>query len=399
MPLNNPAPNFALLTALDMRGQSGDTLFTRNSNAVALPSFATGEGIYEDLLFFLNGRFSSSTVNASAQLVNTATFGSGWAMSISSSDKVQITSDTEFEITHVGEADALGFGSSTVSSVLVGSDYVATAPHDWQRGVLVLDDLSYRVDEVGGAGTFNMPAVTSDVQDIPTFIRTSSTSDADAFGLSSLQDLDNTANSVSDITWVITDEGYTQCYYRTSLGSITWVDTAVRDLLGFTGDEIAVVDGLAERLTSTYKSYSVLFPSRPYQSHHLSVENVGESRRKISGGYVSNYVGTYITSVLSFDLDALLDSQDDYRHFSNKFLALCSAGERINFYQAWGDSRRTLITADVNTSQPAYDLLYTSEGNGDLGRVRACLITSSFDLAYPARLRRRVPVSMELEHV
>jgi hypothetical protein len=72
MPLNNPAPNFALLTALDMRGQSGETIFTRNSNAVALPSFATGEGIYEDLLFFLNSRFSSSTVNASAQLVNTA---------------------------------------------------------------------------------------------------------------------------------------------------------------------------------------------------------------------------------------------------------------------------------------------------------------------------------------
>ena len=401
MPLNNPAPNFALLASFDMRGQSAQTVFTRNGNAVALPTYASDSGVFEDVLFFLNGRISSATVNASSNTDNAKTFGTGWTVSINSSDKIQISSDAEFTVTHTGTTDALGFGSSTVSSVLVGGDYVATAPNDWLRGVVTLDDLTYRIDEVGGgSGTFNTPAVNADVQDVPTWRRSSSTSDADSFGLTSLQALDNTATSTAtDITWLINDEGFTQCHYRSSLGDITWNSTAIRDALGFTGDESPVADGTIKRLTATYKPHSLLLPSRPYQGHHLRAENVSQSRRKIGGGYVSNYIGTYVTSVLRFDLDALLDSQDDYRHFTDKFLEQCSDGERINFYQSWGDSRRALITANVNAEQPAYDSLYTSEDNGELGRIRGTLTTAQFDLVYPSRLKRRVPVNIEIEHL
>ena len=347
MPLNNPAPNFALLASFDMRGQSEQTVFTRNGNAVALPTYASDSGVFEDVLFFLNGRISSATVNATSNTDNVSTFGSDWTVSVNSSDRIQISSDTEFTVTYTGITDALGFGSSTVSSVLVGSDYVATAPNDWLRGVVILDDLTYRIDEVGGgSGTFNTPAVNADVQDVPTWLRSSSTSDVDSFGLTSLQALDNSATSTAtDITWLINDEGFTQCYYRSSLGDITWNSTAIRDALGFTGDESPVVDGTIKRLTATYKPHSLLLPSRPYQGHHLRAENVSQSRRKIGGGYVSNYIGTYVSSVLRFDLDALLDSQDDYRHFTDKFLEQCSDGERLNFYQSWGDSRRALITA------------------------------------------------------
>ena len=401
MPLNNPAPNFALLASFDMRGQSEQTVFTRNGNAVALPTYASDSGVFEDVLFFLNGRISSATVNATSNTDNVSTFGSDWTVSVNSSDRIQISSDTEFTVTYTGITDALGFGSSTVSSVLVGSDYVATAPNDWLRGVVILDDLTYRIDEVGGgSGTFNTPAVNADVQDVPTWLRSSSTSDVDSFGLTSLQALGNSATSTAtDITWLINDEGFTQCYYRSSLGDITWNSTAIRDALGFTGDESPVVDGTIKRLTATYKPHSLLLPSRPYQGHHLRAENVSQSRRKIGGGYVSNYIGTYVSSVLRFDLDALLDSQDDYRHFTDKFLEQCSDGERLNFYQSWGDSRRALITANVNAEQPAYDSLYTSEDNGELGRIRGTLITAQFDLAYPSRLKRRVPVNIEIEHL
>ena len=234
-----------------------------------------------------------------------------------------------------------------------------------------------------------------------TFLRASGSGDADDLGLTSLQALDNDAAGASadDITWNLTSSGFTQCTFRTSLGGITWVSTALRNLLGFTGLETAVVDGTRSRLTSTYRIQGVLFPSRPYQNHHLKVENLSQSRRKIGGGYTSNYIGTYVTSSLLFDLDANLDSHDDYRHMTNKFAPLCSNGEQVNFYQAWGDSRRTLISEDVNADQPAYDSLYTSEGNGDTGRIRGTLLTAEFDLSYPTRLRRRVPVNMEIEHL
>jgi len=399
MPLNNPAPNFGLLTSFDMTGQSGTTVFTRSGgSAVALPTYASGQGVYEDALFFLNGRGSDASFKADHQL-SLATFGASWSMTINSNDKVTIQASVQFKVTSTGSSDPFGFGSSTLVSSLVGSVYILSAPNDWTRGLIDLDDVSYRIDKSGDSDTFNFPSIKSDVQDVTCFIRGYNESDADSFGLSSLQALDNTAQSSTTITWTITDQGFTQCHYETSDGDITWNNTIIKDLLGFTGQESKVVDGSHSRLTSTYKNQAVLIPSRPYQGHHLSVENMSQSRRKIGGGYVSNFIGSYITSILRFDLDALLDESDDYRHFTNNFLPLVSSGERINFYQSWGDSRRALITSQVNASQPSFDLMFTSEDNGAYGRVRGSLIDSSFDLAYPTRLKRRVPVSMEIEHL
>mgnify|MGYP007012439394 CR=1 FL=1 len=403
MPLNNPAPNFGLLTSWDVRGYSGTQLFTRSGGgAVSLPTYSAGEGVYDDVLFFLNGRGSSSSLKAQGQLAYGASVGgvgTTWAATITADDKVQFSSDVDFTLTKTGTSDPLGFGSSTLSATLVGSDYVITAPNDWTRGLLDLSDALYRIDEVSSSDTFNFPLLLSDIQDVSVFIRGHSEGDADDFGLTSLQELDNTAQSRTDITWTITDDGHTRCYYPTSKGDVDWTSTAMRDALGFTGDETPVVDGSFSRVTSTHKNTGVLIPSRPYQSHHLSVEQVSQSRRKIGGGYVANHIGSYISSQLTFDLDALLDAVDDYRHFTNKFLPLVSEGERINFYQSWGDSRRALITADVNTSQPAYDLLYSSEHNGAYGRIRGSMRTATYDLSYPTRLQRRVPVSVEIEHL
>ena len=400
MPLNNPSPSFALLTAWDMRGLSGNAIFTRGSTTVSLPTYSTGEGVYEDVLFFLNNRESNSIIQGSGQLMGNATFGgaSSWSITIDENDKINIKADADFEVTSTGSSDPLGFGSSTVGAVLVGSEYVATAPNDWTRGMIALDNVTYRIDETVGSGTFNFPQDKPDVQDVTVFLR-SSTSDADDFSLSSLTSIDNTAMSENAISWTITDTGFTQCFYPTSAGDITWSSTTLRDLLGFTGLESPVVDGSFKRLTSTYKNSGVLIPSRPYQSHHLRVENISQSRRKIGGGYVSNFIGSYVIGSLAFDLDALLDESDDYRHFTERFLPLVGPGERINFYQGWGDSRRALRTAQVVGTQKAFDLLFTSEDNGDQGRVRGSLITGEFDLAYPTRLRRRVPVSLEIEHL
>ncbi len=105
-------------------------------------------------------------------------------------------------------------------------------------------------------------------------------------------------------------------------------------------------------------------------------------------------------SILNFDLDALLDEIDLYRHFTNNFIEYIPPGERINFYQDVGDSRRSLITSGVNAEVSAYSLLNTSEENGNYGRIRANIINSeTVNLQYPNRLKRRVPVSLLMEHL
>ena len=398
MPLNQVAPDFALLSSLDMRTYDDVEIFTRNSLSVEMPNFAAGSGIYEDLLFFLNGRYASSTVNATAQF-SVATFGSSWSLTINENDKIVISSDTDFEVTSTGSSDPLGFGSSTVSATLSGSTYTAEAVNNWTRGLINLSDCSYRIDEAGGAGTFNIPAIDPDVQDVSVFVRSSSTNDADAFGLTTLETLDNTVAGSTDITWTINDSGFVQCHYRTSLGNITWSSVEIRNLLGFNGDETPVIDGTISRLTASKVSPACLFPTRPIQNQFIRVENVSQFRRFIGGGYASNSIGSYITTNLNFDLDAQLDLKDDYRHFSNRFAPRISGGERINFYQCWGDSRRALRDDQVNVDQDAYTSLYTSEENGERGRLRGSCLTTNFDLSYPTRLHRRVPINLEIEHL
>ena len=400
MPLNNPAPRFGLLTAYDVRDLSATKIFTRGSTAVSMPTFTTGQGVYEDAIHLLNARSSKQSNSATNQLTSVATFGSGWAVTISENDRILITSAVQFEIESTGSSDPLGFGSSQISSSASGSNYIIEAPNDWARGLLALNGVSYTITQTGGAGSFNWPLSVLEVQDVTVFLRDRATvSDDDAFGLQSIEELDQTAVSSSLISWSVTDEGYCQVYYQTALGHITWNSDSMRQTLGFTGSESPATISGYSRLTSTHKIAGVLIPSRPYQSHHLNIENVAQARRLIGGGYATNLIGHYITSMMTFDLDALLDESDDYKHFSHRWLKLCSMGERLNFYQGWGDSRRSLTTAQISASQPAYDLLYTSEDNGEYGRIRASLTLSEFELAYPRRLKRRVPVTLEMEHL
>ena len=400
MPLNNPAPRFGLLTAYDVRNLSATKIFTRGSTAVNLPTFTTGQGVYEDAIHLLNARSSKQSNSATSQLTSVASFGSGWSVTIDENDKVVITSAVQFELQSTGSSDPLGFGSSQISSSASGSNYVIAAPNDWSRGLLTLNGVSYTITETGGSGSFNWPLSVLEVQDVTVFLRDRSTvSDDDAFGLQSIEELDQTAVSSSLISWSVTDEGYCQVYYQTALGHITWNSDVMRDTLGFTGSESPVAISGYSRLTSTHKIAGVLIPSRPYQDHHLNIENVAQARRLIGGGYASNLIGHYTTSRLTFNLDALLDESDDYKHFSNRWTKLGSMGERVNFYQGWGDSRRSLRTAEISASQPAFDLLFTSEDNGEYGRIRASITLSGFELAYPGSLKRRVPVVIEMEHL
>ena len=401
MPLNNPAPTFGLLTAYDMRAFSGVTVFTRGSTSVTMPTFASGAGVYDDAILFLNGRSSDTQISAAGQIDTVKSFGANWTVSINSSDKVTISANADFTLTNVGTSDALGAGTGTLTATLSSGVYSVTCPNDWTRGAINLGDVSYRINEVSGANLFNFPAINVHSQDMSVFIRDRATvNDADVFGLASLEERDQSATTNDEISWFINDAGRVACAYLTSVGDISWSSTAIRDQLGFTGDETPTVYATSYSLiTATNKAAGVLIPSRPYQRHHIKAENVSQSRRLIGGGYVSNYVGTYATSILNFDLDARLDLSDDYQHFIHRWLPYASAGERVTFYQSWGDSRRALRTDQINATQPAYDSLYTSESNGDYGRIRASIVTPEFDLSYPTRLRRRVPVTMELEHL
>jgi hypothetical protein len=73
-------------------------------------------------------------------------------------------------------------------------------------------------------------------------------------------------------------------------------------------------------------------------------------------------------------------------------------GAKINFVQGVGDTRLARITNDITSSASAYSLTHTSENNGDQGIIRGTITDISADLAYDGVIRRRVPITMEIEH-
>tara|TARA_R100000655_G_scaffold8672_5_gene22425 strand:+ start:6121 stop:7317 length:1197 start_codon:yes stop_codon:yes gene_type:complete len=398
MPLNNPSPNFALLSSFNARTWSGVNVFNRGSNNVSLPTFAIGEGIYEDAISFLNGRGSHTGLSI-PDILNTqgSSISTAWTVTIDANDKVKITADSPFKIRLLSGTDILGVGSTTFGL----DDYSFICPNNWIRGN-ELESAQYQISDASGYVFFTFIITNSlNVQDLIVAIRErGTTSDLDDVNTANcIEHLDITANTSSSIRWYLNSSGHVECMYDSAISNITWVSTTFRDRLGFTGSETPSGSSI-KTLTATHPLPGSLFPSRPYQRHHLQTDTLTQARRKIGGGYTSNFIGSYIQSILDFDLDALLDEKDLYRHFTNNFVEYIPSGERINFYQGWGDSRRALITSGVNDTQPAYDLLYTSEDNGDQGRIRASVVNNGMiSLAYPNRLRRRVPVSMTLEHL
>lgn len=398
MPIYDPSPNFALIAAFDARQWSGANLFSQLAQTVTMPTFAAGEGVYEDALFFLNGRSSASTL---AQMVTSrSNFGSDWQVSINADDLLVISnSSSAFSVAPIDD-DVFGWGAQ--SSTLVSGRHTITASTTWERGTYE----GGRFTLTSGATTFSAPYSSSGYrprQDILALLRSrSSLSDADTGDAQTCLEARHEAalsSTSSVVFWLINDDGHVEAYYPQVNGAITWLSTTFRDRLGFSGSEVAVSTSTDYvRLTAARPLPGALFPSRPYQSHYLSTETLSTARRLLGGGYTSSFLGSYVTSNLTFDLDALLDQKDIYRHFTEGFLPYCGEGERINFYQCWGDPRRALREGLINAETPAYSSLYTSENNGAMGRLRASMRSTDFDLVF-GELQRRVPVTISMEHL
>jgi hypothetical protein len=394
MPSNDKAPNFALISEFDATPYSGLVLFSHGGNDVSMPTFSQGAGFYDDTLIFLNGRASTMGLSLESQIGAAATFGTSWLIELTSDDKVTITSDVDFSIAPTSlSQDFLGFGG-TVDAVPFGSKYRATAPNDWTRGNI--NNGQYTVNETGGAGTFIFNKVQAGGQDVLAMIRSGTDSDNPS---NTLQKLHAAAISDDNVRWLITDDGYIQIKYLTSLGTIGFSSSSFKERLGFTGDETAstsLVTPTFDTLTATYPLPGALFPSRPLENHHLRVESVSDFSRIIGGGYTSNSIGTYKTSSLRFHLDASQDQKDLYRHFTDKFVSYIATGEPITIYQEWGDSRRAATSIENNG---VYDGSFTIEDNGYKGRIKGTLTDpSTYDLSYPSKIRRRVPIELMIEH-
>ena len=390
MPSNDTAPNFSLLTEFDATQWSGLDLFSRGSNQITMPTFAQGEGFYLDAVSFLNGRGAPAGYSLGDRINTASNFGT-WSITIDENDKIKIECSELFKVAFSSGVDVLGVGSTSYSANALSF----TCPNDWTRGVISAGKYSFRNSTDSLTFVVNFLLFVNK-QDLVIAIRErGTTNDIDDVNTTNcLEQLDINANSSSEIHWYIDNNGHVNCDYDLSLSDITWDSVSFRDALGFTGDEVVSTTVYSKTITASNPLKGALFPSRPIESHHLSVESVVDYQRIIGGGYTSNSRGAYTSSILRFHLDASADQKDLYKHFIDSFVPYVATGEKIVFYQEWGDSRRASTSVASN-----YGLLYTVEDEGYKGRILGHLTDpTSFDLSYPSRIRRRVPISMRIEH-
>lgn len=400
MPRHEPSPRFALLSDFDARPYSGVLFTRRNSSNVQtdVSLFEESSIVFDDIIQFLNGKGVGPRYTYEAAITQNIFTGETFTVGINEDDHIFINRDNGQSLTvSVGSQSTALFGAVNGTY----SNGQVTFPYDWRRG----NEFVSNDELVLLTGVF--PQITTfphlrAFQDVGCVLRERTGNDN--LCLEQVEDELFTPTTNLPVTqWLLTEEGHVMQVINTYLNpyaaSFSWVDLDFRNRLGFSGNETWVSAGTnLFMMVADNPAPGVLIPTRPYETHHLKFERPVSKKRKIGGGYTSNFVGNYVTSILSFRLDALFDQKDEYRHYSDSCGKYFYEGAAISFYQDWGDTRRALRTAEVVAGQDAYSLYYTSESNGMFGIIKGHIATMSGDLAYESNLKRRVAVTMEIEH-
>lgn len=406
MPRNEYSTNFALMSDFDARSYS-TTLFTRRNSLgndinVTLPS--TSKIVFDDPLQFLNGngQHTQTSFKRALDLV----FGDTWEVGINSSDNIYLYRDNDQSV-NVYFYSGSGQDAEDLFGVQAGtySTGQVILPFGWRRGLEYISAGEKFVVDGGGFKLAVLPHIQV-FQDIPSLLNIRYGNGA--YCLESVEH-DNFyvgVGAVPFIQWILDNDGHViQIVYapptNPNLKTFSWVDTTFRDRLGFSGNETWTAISGANyywQMRADHPMAGVLIPSRPYEDKHMKFDRVSNAKRKLEGGYTSNRLGNYPITSISFHLDAYADVKNDYRHYIDTCGAYFYEGARVSLYQDWGESRLSLRSSQIKAGQSAYDLYYTSENDGSNGIIRGYLTSLTKDLPFPSGIRRRVPITMEIEH-
>lgn len=417
MPGQHPAPPIAIATEVDARAYSAAALFSRGATGIVMPTYDAGEGLYEDILSFLNGRGSQWATLATDARDLQSEMRAGWADSgaptstdlycfIDFDDKIVIEHRTQptataFTVVNEGSPEFFGFASAGQSS----GAYTASngdvyqrikAPDNWTRGVV--QSKLIKINPDGVPPGFFVPSYWCWAQDVVTLLRGSGGlgdgNDVDDMhgragsakvGLfDSLETMDNAATDVTQrrIRWGVNAAGRVWVAWPTGAAwsrISSWSSIPIMQALGFDGTEAQLTLGSVAYQLATNPCRYLLCPTRPAQliaPMHGGKTNAVRLQNK----------EVHANTVLSWDAWRLVfrgggpaSPTDEHVHWVRHVLPKIRAGSRMTIYQQWGDPRRALRpdaahgTTNANGTywtQPAYDSLYTSESAGYRGRIR-----------------------------
>lgn len=415
MPANNPSPLPNAAAEVDLRAWADQVVFYRGATPagdVTLPAFAgLAAGLFEELAMALNGAGSDSGAYGGKEMTLGATAaaaGGDWAVDIDPATdrlRIQNTGAGAAAFTVTAMSDAFGFpsGVAVASSVIAGG-HEAVAPAEWARanlvGALASGD---HLSMAQGAATWTWPTGQYRAQCVITLLR----------GRGVVGDLDDQADGIcleavdqavhgTTIRWGLTQQGHTYAAWRTgTVAPITWVDTSFRDYLGFTGLETVQSVGLLDYVVSDHPARACWCPTNPLQDYYPLVNDPSRARRMETGRYAARHRQQIHQVAVELLVDGPAAPRNLLAHVRYRWWPLARVGRPVTLYPNWLERRRRLLPHQVTAGQPAYDLLYTAEGNGRVGRLRCRMATDNdattrFDFG-PDRVEDRVPVTLTLD--
>lgn len=416
MPGNNPSPIPAIFAELDLRVLSGQALYTRSvlgigTVTISAPTFSAATpgttGIYEDWLDFLHG-YGSEPLNTLQADLTTGWTGTGAAgamsITLTSDDKIKLSSTlASFSIKASADNTFFGFPTSLTSATGAGP-YSLTATDSWVRGN---NQNKYLTLAPGASPAFFVPTLNTWSQSAVTMFRSrSNESDADdnQTNTTTLEGIDNTATMhlARLVRWFVTDDGRIGWSLPNAVcggDPIFGLNPVFREMIGWSGNETVTTSGGVCTQIGDYYASRCLVPTRPLErlTRDVLVEDTAERLR--GGGIASNKMGTYDRINIEGWIDGPSDSRDLHRHWLQNVAPYLTRGKRCTVYFEWGDPRRGLESFKVTNTQDAYDLLYSTEKDGERARYRGRIDVDgggSFVVDWPQANRRRAPMSLNI---
>lgn len=408
MPSNNPSPIPAFLAELSLRSFSGVEVFRRDTTSTTtVATFTPSQGRFEDWLDVLSGRGSGTSLQE--DLTSVSTTPSTITIGLDSSDRFYLEcARHNFAIT--ANDGFFGFAAAGQAAAAAGPPYRLTATSEWTRGTYSLSTIGITPSTSGAH--FAIPEYPAMAQSAITILRNrGSVGDADdATPTLPIEHRDNASNDVftQRIHWFVDVDGHVVWAMDgtaniASVG-VTWIDTDFRDLLGFSGNESLSSAGalpwIVNYQVADYPAPACIIPSRPVERITRSAERIGSAIRLTSRQVVGHNIMTAQSVSVDWWIDGPADVTDLHRHWMERVVPYMTTGQRVSFYGEWGDPRRGLTRYGVTASQPSYDVLYTTEKDGERGRFRgrvAMIAAPTESVDWPGRERRRAPVALTLE--
>ena len=365
----------AILLPFNARAWSGTAVYQRASNQIILPTFAArGDGIYRDVLDFLNGRGTEASAEALPVDLAAAWTGAGTiTISIDPTiGHIVLESDTEdFAILSHASNAWLGLSVDGHPEVGGSAPFRRVAPLPFQIGPYV--NLSLGIDPAAAA-SFTV-GTTRYWPDVVTALRERGSADADDRNATEcLEEIDAAAISHDSVRWFLDEDLHIITAGRTgSVDTITWLDTTFRDRLGFSGLETIQAAGLVDYLRADYPMPGAILYPEGYDDYDLGYEQDASGKNLSAGGATSLKVAERWTISGSGVIYGPDRGGDLTRHWRRRVMPYMGPGRQGTFYPVWGDPRRFLEPGEVTADQVAHDLVYTTWLDGYRGRVEGHL--------------------------